>query len=238
MNGQPPPPAVPPIQPAPQSYRPPRSGMGCFGACCLTVIILGFVCIAGTIGTGWYFYHKLASNNIISDAPIAVQLEPPSEAQYKTADDSLTKLKAATDERREETISFTADDLNALLARHPDFRDLAGHARVEIADSTMTISLSAPIDNFLWSSNKRRWFNGIVRFTGRYENGEFQINVQSARGGDYDVPGYILSRMNSNISEVITDNTDDWRRELGVDLRRVKRMSIEGDKLIITTKAE
>lgn len=211
--------------------------MGCFGACCLTVIILGFVCIAGVLGTGWYFYHKLASNNIISDAPISVQLEAPTEAEYQAADQTLEKLKTAANEKREETFSFTGRDLNALLARNPDFKDLEGHARVEIADSTMTISLSAPLDMF-WSSHKRRWFNGIVRFTGRYENGEFQVDIRSARGGDYEVPESILSRLNSTLSENLTDNTDDWRRESGVDLRRVKRMSIEGDKLIITTKAE
>jgi hypothetical protein len=167
-----------------------------------------------------------------------VQLEQPTEAQYQAADTSFTKLKAAANERREETVSFTAADLNALLARHSDFRDLSGHARVEIADSTMTISLSAPLDGFLWSSKKRRWFNGIVRFTGGYENGEFQINIDSARGGEYEVPDYILSRVNKNLSQVISDNTDEWRHEAGVDLRRVKRMSIEGDKLIVTTKAE
>lgn len=211
--------------------------MGCFATCCLSLIILGFVCIAGVIGTGWYFYHKLASNNIISDAPIAVQLEAPSEAEYQAADSSLAKLKTAANERREETVSFTAADLNALLARNPDFRDFEGHARVEIANSAMTVSLSAPLDIF-WSSNKRRWFNGIVRFSGRYENDEFQINIQAARGGDYEVPQSILSRLNSSFSQNLTDNTEDWRRTFGVDLRRVKRMSLEGDKLIITTKAD
>jgi hypothetical protein len=237
MNGQPPPPASPPIQPAPQYYPPRRSGMGCFGGCCLGLLILGFLCIAGVLGTGWYVYHKLASNNIISDAPITVQVEQPTEAQYQAAESSLAKLKAATNERREETISFSATDLNALLARDPDFHDLAGRAGVEIANSTMTINLSAPLD-VLWSSKKRRWFNGIVRFTGRFENGEFQIDIQSARGGEYDVPDYILSRVNNNISRALSDNVDDWRHDAGVDLRRVKRMSLEGDKLVITTKAE
>jgi uncharacterized protein YdeI (BOF family) len=242
MNGQPPtpppPPGVPPVQPAPHYYPPPRSGMGCFAKGCLTILILGFLCLAGVIGTSWYVFHKLASNNLISDAPMPVQLEQPSETQYQAADTSFTKLKAAANERREETVSFTAADLNALLARNSDFRDLSGHARVEIADSTMTISLSAPLDGFLWSSKKRRWFNGIVRFTGGYENGEFQINIDSARGGEYEVPDYILSRVNRNLSQVISDNTDEWRHEAGVDLRRIKRMSIEGDKLIVTTKAE
>ena len=211
--------------------------MGCFAMGCLTLLILGFLCFGAVIGTGWYVYHKLSSNNIISDAPISVVVEQPTEAQYQAADSSLTRLKTASNEKREETVAFTAADLNALLARNPDFKDLAGHARVEIADSVMTISLSAPL-NVFWGSKKQRWFNGIVRFTGRYEDGEFQIDLQSARGGEYDVPDYILSRINRNIGEVITDNTEDWRRELGVDLRRVKRMSIEGDKLIVTTKAQ
>jgi hypothetical protein len=237
MNGQPPS-SVPPIQPAPQYYPPPRrSGLGCFGACCLTALIVGFICLVGIVGSGFYFFHKLASNNIISDSPTAVVLEEPSDAQYQTAETSLNRLKAADNERREETVTFTAADLNALLARHPDFHDLSGHARVDIADSVMTVSLSAPLD-VVWSSKKRKWFNGTVSFSGRYEDGDFQINILSARGGDYDVPDYILSRLNSSVDEVITDNTDEWRRELGVDLHRVKRMSIEGDKLIVTTKAQ
>ncbi len=237
MNGQPPS-SVPPIQPAPQYYPPPRrSGLGCFGACCLTVLVVGFICLIGVAGTGFYVFHKLASNNIISDSPTSVVLEQPSDAQYQTAETSLNQLKTASKERREETVAFTAADLNALLARHPDFHDLENHARVEIAESVMTVSLSAPLDMF-WSSGKRRWFNGIVRFSGRYEDGEFHLNILSARGGDYEVPDYILSRLNRNVGEVITDNSDEWRRELGVDLRRVKRMSIEGDKLIVTTKAQ
>jgi hypothetical protein len=211
--------------------------MGCFATCCLSLIIVGFVCIAGMLGTGWYFYHKLVSNKIISDAPIAIQLDQPTEAQYQAAEISLEKLKTASNENREETVSFTGADLNALLARNPDFRDFEGHARVEIADSVMTVSLSAPL-NIFWGSSKRRWFNGIVRFTGRYENGEFQLDIRSARGGEYEVPESILSQLNKNFSETLTDNTDDWRRSSGVDLRRVKRMTIEGDKLIITTKAD
>jgi hypothetical protein len=212
--------------------------MGCFAKGCLTLLILGFLFIGGVLFTGWYVFHKLATNNIISDAPIAVPLEQPSETQYQEAESSLNRLKTASSESREETVSFTAADLNALLARSSDFRELEGHARVEIANSTMTISLSTPLDGVFWGSkNRRRWFNGIVRFSGRYESGEFQVKLESARGGEYDVPDYILSRVNKNIGEIITDNLDDHRFESGLDLRRIKRMSIEDDKLVVTTKA-
>lgn len=213
--------------------------MGCFAKGCLTVLVLGFLFIGGVCFTGWYVFHKLATNNIISDTPIGVPLEQPTETQYQAADSSLNRLKTAASESREETVSFTAADLNALLARNSDFRDLEGHARVEIANSAMTISLSTPLDGVFWGSkSKRRWFNGIVHFSGSYDNGEFEINLESARGGGYDVPDFILSRVNANISQIINDNLDDYRFESGLDLRRIKRMSIEGDKLVVTTKAK
>ena len=242
MNGQPPTPppssSLPPIQPAPQYYPPRRSGMGCFAKGCLTLLIIGFILVAGIFGTGWYVLHKLANNHLISDSPISVPLEEPTEAQYQAAETSLNRIKTASTEGREETVSFTAADLNALLARNPDFRELEGHARVEIANSTMTMSLSAPIDSVFWSSKrKRRWFNGIVRLSGRFEDGEFQLNLESARGGEYDVPDYVLSRMNRNITQMINDNLSDYRFDSGFDFRRIKRMSIEGDKLVVTTKA-
>ena len=99
--------------------------MGCFAKGCLTILILGFLCIAAVVGSCWYVYHKLATNNLISDAPAAVQLEQPSEPQYRAAEDSLARVKSANTSSREATVAFTAADLNALLAKDPDFRDLA-----------------------------------------------------------------------------------------------------------------
>lgn len=213
--------------------------MGCFAKGCLTILVLGFLFIAGVIGSCWYVYHKLATNNLISDAPAAVPLEQPTDAQYRAAEGSLANLKEAAAQSREATVAFTAADLNALLAKNPDFRELEGHARVEIANSVMTISLSAPLDGWLWSSGKKRWFNGTVRFTGRYESGEFRIKIESARGGEYDVPDYVLSRASPSIEKVINENIDDLKfGDSGIDLRRVKRIALEGDKLVVTTKAE
>ena len=43
------------------------------------------------------------------------------------------------------TVEFTAADLNALIARHPDFDDLRGKFRVAIADSILTLDMSVPL---------------------------------------------------------------------------------------------
>src|SRR4051812_37356525 len=95
MNGQPPPPppAVPPIQPAPQ-YYPPRSGMGCFAKGCLTILILGFLCIA-VVGVGGWLFYKKTFKNLTSSEPADVQIEKATPSQVTAAEDSHTRLNEA-----------------------------------------------------------------------------------------------------------------------------------------------
>ena len=210
--------------------------MGCFAKGCLTILILGFLCLAAVIGGSWYFYHKLATNNLISDAPTAVPLEQPSDTQYRAAESSLDRVKSTTS-GRELTVAFTAADLNALLAKDPDFHDLEGHARVDIQNSIMTITLSVPLDSM---SMKGRWFNGTLRFSGSYEAGAFRIKIESARGGDYEIPGFILSFVNSAINKALSENSSDWQKdEFGAEFwKHIKSLKLEGDKVVVTTQGD
>jgi hypothetical protein len=214
--------------------------MGCFAKGCLTILILGFLFLAAVGGSCWYIYHKLATNNLISDAPAAVPLEQPSDTQYRAAEDSLARVKNTTASAREVTVAFTAADLNALLAKDPDFRDLEGHARIDIQNSAMTITLSVPLDSMQWSSMKGHWFNGTIRFRGGYEDGELRIKIESARGGDYEIPGFILSSANSAINKALRENTDDWQKDdFGEEFwKHIKSIKLEGDKLVVTTKGD
>jgi hypothetical protein len=232
VNGQP-----PLSQP---QYIPPRQGMGCFAKGCLTVLILGFLCLAAVVGSCWYIYHQLATNNLISDAPADLLLEQPSDTQYRAAEDALARVKSAKEADREETVAFTAADLNALLAKDPDFEDLKGHVRVDIRNSAMTINVSAPLKMLQMSSMRGRWFNGILRFRGGYESGVFRVTVESARGGDYEVPGFIISSLNTSINESLNENTGDWQKDAGGSefWRHVKSLKIEGDKVVVTTQAD
>jgi hypothetical protein len=230
VNGQPPPLSQP-------QYVPPRQGSGCCAKGCLTLLILGFLCVAGVVGSCWYIYHKLATNNLISDAPADLRLEQPSETQYRAAEETLGRVKNAN---REETVAFTAADLNALLARDPDFEDLKGHVRVDIQNSAMTINVSAPLKMLQMSSMRGRWFNGILRFQGGYESGLFRITIESARGGEYEVPGFIISSVNTTINQSLNENTGNWQNDAGGSefWRHVKSLKIEGDKVVVTTQAD
>jgi hypothetical protein len=213
--------------------------MGCFAKGCLTVLILGCILVVGGIGSVWFVYHKLATN-LISDAPAAVRLEQPSEAQFRAAESSLARVKSTGATGREMTVAFTAADLNALLAREPDFQDLEDRARIEIQNSAIIITLSAPLDSLPWPAMKGRWFNGSLRFSGAYESGMFRINLESARAGDYELPSFFLSNVNSWINRGVNESLDDWEKdEFGTEFwKHIKSIRLEGDKLVVTTQAE
>jgi hypothetical protein len=215
--------------------------MGCFAKGCLTVLIVGFILIAGIIGGSWYLYLKTVGN-LTSPAPADVHLEPPSESQFQTAENSMARLRKAIANNEVTTVEFTAADLNALFVRDLDFRDWRGRTRIEMADSTMTIALSASLNSIPLPRVKKRWFNGTARFSFTYESGTFSFDIKSAEAGGHHVPSVFFS--SSSISSFNESMNRSFRNELRNNDRgsefwnHVKTMSLEGDKLVVTTQGE
>lgn len=240
MNGEPPPvPARPPAQPAPE-------GMGCFAKGCLTVLIVGFILIAAGIGGSWYFYVKMV-DTLTSPAAADIQSEPPSESQFQAAEKSMARLKKAIADNEVTTVEFTGTDLNALFARDIDFNEWRGRTRIEIAGSTMTIALSAPLSPIPLPRLKKRWFNGTARFSFTYDSGTFSFDLKSAEAGGHQVPDIFLSDSSmSSFNESMNRNfRNGWREndegsEFGTRefWEHVKTMKLEGDKLVVTTQAK
>ncbi|HZE12531.1 MAG TPA: hypothetical protein VE086_02130 [Chthoniobacterales bacterium] len=246
MNGQPPPPPpppsvpVPPIQPAPAYYPPPRSGMGCFAKGCLTVLVVGFLFCA-IVGIGGWFFYKKTFKNLTSTEPADVQVQKPTTDQVKTAEDSAARLDSAISANKEATLEFTGPELNYLLQRNADLDFLRGRTRIDIADSTMTVAMSAPLDRLPWPGLKGRYFNGTIRFSMTYASNQFELEIISAEANGNQFPSSLLSSFNSSFNDSMND---EFRSELRKNAREsefwshVKTVSLQGDKLIITTKPD
>lgn len=214
--------------------------MGCFAKGCLIVLIIGFVLIAGGIGTTWYLYVKTV-DHLTSPAPAHVQAEPPSESQFQAAESSMQRLRTAGASNKATTVEFTAADLNALFARDPDFEDLRGRVRIEIADSIMTIAVSAPLRSIPLPRMKKRWFNGTARFSFTYDSGSFSFDLQSAEAGGNHVPDIFLPSLNSSFDESMNRDFLNELRSNDHDSEfwdHVKTMRLVGDKLVVTTKGD
>jgi hypothetical protein len=239
MNGQPPS-SVPPIQPTPQYYPPPRQGMGCFAKGCLTVLVLGFLGLAILGVSGWFLYKKTV-NNLTSTEPADIRVDPPTPAQIKTAEESKTRLDEAIARNKETTVEFTGPEINLLLQRNSDWDFLRGRTRIDIADSTMTVALSAPLDVLRWPGLKRRYFNGTLRFSMTYASDQFELEIISAEANGNQFPSSLLSSFNSSFNDSMND---EFRKELHQNNREsefwthVKSIVLKDDKLVITTKAD
>ena len=214
--------------------------MGCFAKGCLTILILGFLCVA-IVGVGGWMFYKKTFKNLTSSAPVDVQVQKPTPDQVKTAEDSAARLDEAVARNQETTLEFTGPELNYLLQRNSDWDFLRGRTRIEIADSTMTVAVSAPLDTLHWPGLKERWFNGTLRFSMTYTSGEFQLEIISAEANGNQFPSSLLSSFNSSFNDSMND---EFRKEIRKNNREsefwshVKSVSLQGDKLIITTKAE
>jgi hypothetical protein len=214
-------------------------GMGCFAKGCLTLLVIGFILIGGVIGGTWYLCRK-AADTLTSSEPVDLHLVPPDEAQVRAAERSVNRVETAIATRQETTVIFTAADLNALVDRHPNFSEVRGRMRIDIANSIMTVTMSAPLTDFFWSRLKRRWFNASATFGFAYAFGMFRVDIRSAEANGHQLPDEFRSSFVSSFNRSFNQRFQEKLQENNSAefWNHVKTISLEGDKLVVTTQAE
>lgn len=211
--------------------------MGCFAMGCLITLIAGFVLIAALGVGGWWFY-KTTFKGLTSSGPSDVRIEAPSPEIVQKAENSKTRLDQAISRNEETTIEFTGPELAVLLSRDADLDFLRDRTRIEIANSIMTVTLSAPLRALNLPGMKDRWFNGTLRFSMTYANEEFEVDVQSAEANGREFPDIFVSGFNNTFTEAMNEAFREARSRRDDEFwSRVKTMKLEGDKLVVTTKA-
>jgi len=214
--------------------------MGCFAKGCLTLVIV--VCVLGIvlIGGGLFVVNR-GINMFTATAPAEIQTRPATPTELQLAKAKLDSLRGAIKNRVETTIEFTADDVNALLQNEPEFRGARNHARVVIANSIVSLDVSAPLDSSQWSRLKGRWFNGNIQFGFSYVDDNFNFDVRSAEANGYPFPRALLSA--AFMQSFNRSFNDNFRRESAKrgdanDLwRHIRMATVQNDKLMVTTRA-
>jgi len=221
--------------PAPLPPPPPARGMGCFAKGCLTLIIVAvalfIVCLCG----GWFVLTRFA-DKFTAIQPAMVEVQQPTPAEAQAAQAKWEALRAAIRNNQETTVEFTADDLNTLIANDPDFRKARGRVRVAIADSVVSLDLSAPLDSLRWARLHGRWFNGKIRFGMSYVDDNFFFDLKSAEANGRQIPSFFFSSdIKRSFSRSFTQNFHP-RRERDDWLKHIRTISVQDDKVILTTR--
>ena len=218
----------------------PKQGTGCLPKGCLIAIIAAFA-LAGIVGFGGWFAYIATVHLFTSKTPANIQVEQPSNAAFQTAEAALAKLREAISKNQETTVTFTAVDLNALIARDLSFSGLQGPARISIADSIMTLELSSPLDDVLLPKLKGRWFNGTVSFSFTYNPGQFVFVVKSASANGHRVPKAFFPSFTSSFNKSFNQSFQQKIKENGqgtIFWNHIKSIALDSDKIVITTQKD
>ena len=210
----------------------------CCGMGCLSVVVMLGLVVGLVLGGVWWMYVK-SVDALTDDAPIAVLMETPNEAQVAAASQKVEQLRTAALTQQPLTMDFTASELNALIARHPSFSDWRGKARVAIANSELTLDLSVPLRDIPLPRVRHRWFNGSVRFALTYNEDQFTLGVKSLSANGQDVDLSLFQTMADNINQGFNEGFDRSQREspqTNEFWENIRSIEVRDDRLIMTTK--
>ena len=244
MNQPPYPPGYPnqPGYPQQPGYPPPqRQGMGCFAKGCITVVVV--LMLLGVLlgGAAWYVFNSFQA--FVSTSPVSVRSFQASDAQYQDVTRRYTEFIQALNAGRAATFSLSADDLNTLLNRDPEFKKNRGRMFVDIKDSDIMAEASFPIEN---NGSSRRgaqkaYFNGRVYFSASYTDGEAAMHVRKVESLDGQAMSDFLLRFFNriDISQLFNQAMHDEQRKGSAwaeAMAKVDRVVVENGRIVATAK--
>ena len=212
---------------------------GCFAKGCVITIVAAIALFMLFVGGAWFLYHK-AVQRFTSPQPVQIVTEPVTDSAYKAAEETLNRLSAATNNGKRETIEFTAADLNALIARHPNFANPRRQIRVSMADSIMTVEMSVPFERARLPHLKGRWFNGIAVFSFEYVYGQFNMTPKALVANGHPLPQMIysenfVSSFNRSFTRSFV-NAMSGNQEGAAFWKNIGSIVVRGDKLVVVTE--
>jgi hypothetical protein len=235
------------LQPQSSSQVPPpprAQGCGCCAAGCGTLLIIAIAGLTLVLGGLWYGYIRMV-DAMTASHPITVQLEEPSAEQFAAANAKVEQLRNAAEAQEQVTVEFTATDLNALVARHPQFTRVRGKMRVAVADSIAKLDLSIPLTGIPLPRVRHRWFNGSTSFGLSYDEEGFRFSPRGLEANGYTIAEELFSDLAPTINSYFDREyappqdratqrrrDDEWERFW----QQLRSLTVSDGKVLVTTR--
>ncbi len=216
---------------------PPRQGMGCFAKGCLTVVVVVMLLIMLSGIAGWYFFRNFPS--FISQKPVAIHTYQATDEQYQEVVGRYKAFVQALNAGQAATFSLSGDDLNTLIARDPEFKNVRGKMYFDVKDGEIVAETSFPIDDKNRPGQTQGYFNGRVFFTASYSGGEATMHVRKVESldGKPMSDGLLWMFNKMDVGKVFTEVMRDERRKgtaWAEAIKRVQKVVVEKDHIVAT----
>jgi hypothetical protein len=206
---------------------------------CMSMLAVAFVGLIVLLVCGWFLYVK-GVDMFTADAPVEIAVSAVSDQDFVAAEGKLNDLRMSVRSGSATTARFSAAELNALIARDPDFVSRKGRVRVDIPDGRATIEMSVPLEKVPFPRMKGRWFNGTTRLGFSYDEDGFNFDPDYIEANGNHLSGGFVSSFASSFSRSFTTSFEKGIENNGGSSfwRNVKSMRLEGNELVIETRGE
>jgi len=203
-----------------------KKGMGCLGAgigCAALVLVL-------VIAGGIFGYITLKKNlePFVADTPVTfaeVSIESPEISD--SLKERFDQFRDATDAGEPtDPLELTAEEINLLIAHHPDFDEIADHARVSIEGDQLTASVSMAIPPGT-PMFKGKFVNGDATLRAEVVNGETAVYLTNLIVNGKEMPASVASQLGSE--NLLAEDPNALGNLEGIEIR--------DGKLILTGKS-
>ena len=166
--------------------KPPKAKKGCFFYGCLTLVILALVVFITGFFAVRYGLRRVAG--FIEQYTEATAMTLPTSqmpaGQFAELRRRYDEFKTAIQaDRPTPPLVLSGDDINALIAGHPDWSDAKGNAFVTITGDELSAQVSIPMDKFaavpLLGGSKGRYLNGSASVGVTTIDGKLQVTLKS-----------------------------------------------------------
>jgi hypothetical protein len=160
---------------APAQPPPKKRGMGCLGCGCLLLALLAglFVVVIGLLAYGTYSTAMAMS----STTPVTLPTFAGTEDLYARARQKLADFDHDVVNHQAATVSFSADELNSMIAHNPDMSAKHIQAFVSMTDSEARLQSAFPTDGVSRGLITGRYTSFDVSFEVHFDQVTKEVNI-------------------------------------------------------------
>jgi len=213
------------LNPGPRSSPAP----GCIILCTIIVVFGGLIILFTTRG----LWMSRQIDQFTADTAIPVPIAETTPEQAGAAVEKLQKVRDAALNNATERITFSADDLNALIASQEILADFRGTAYIEkiTADGIVT-RVTQTLRGL--KPGTFRYLNGTMDFTPLLRRKTIVFQIRDVRIPDKEVPEeFIKSYSSQDLFKL-----DHTQPLLGDVMRNLERVYLEDGQLVVETRTK
>ena len=202
-----------------------KSGCGCFGWGCLTIIALIALVIVGI----YYFVNKMVME-YTTDKPIALAEVTATPEEFDGVDEKLKHFVAGLKGTEPAVpLVLTDREINLYLINQPELNEISDKVRVKLDGDQIGVQVNVPLEEFGWAG---RYVSGEGTLTASIENKDAVIKVKSLTLNGSTLPDEVMKKLqDENLAEELFKKPEQKKLLEAVDLVIVKN-----GKLIIVGK--